>query len=105
MPENHDKSGGQQIVNDPLVRIIDNTTYQELRKDAPRNKPKKTISEWRSYFALIILVGFLVLIAIVVVADIFCNGLSDANTLLSTIGMLLEAPLGFVVGYYYKDKK
>lgn len=101
MPEDQ-SSGGQNI------RILDETTYQEIRgekKVRQRRRRSFTKSSLRSVFGVILLVGYLLLIGFIVIADIVCNGLPNASDLLAQVGMLLSSPLSFVIGYYYNKEK
>ena len=55
-------------------------------------------------FALIILSGHFIIIGTIVVIWAFGRDIDDVIKILSTVGALLGSPLGFVIGYYYKDK-
>lgn len=68
-----------------------------------KQKRGRTKDEWRSIFVLIILIGFFLIIAGIVIRCIV-DDKYDMIQLLSTVGSIVGAPLGFVIGYYYKSK-
>lgn len=90
--------GGNKI----KYAMLDDETLDELTRRCKTNR--KTKNEWRSTFALIVLCGFLVIIAFVVFADQTWGSRTDAPTLLTTVGTLISSPLSFIIGYYYKGK-
>ena len=67
-------------------------------------KRKKSKDDWRSLFALIILSGYFAVIGIIVIKMTIFSDCSNMIELLSTVGSLVGTPLGFVIGYYYKNK-
>lgn len=109
MPEDHNSGGQNNKPNEPLLRILDNTTYKELSDEKNQrkrtSKNKRTKSEWRSIFAFILLVGFLAIVGFIVVSDQIWGAKTSAKDLLTTVGTLISSPLSFVIGYYYKDGK
>lgn len=86
---------------------LNEETMERLAGKIARNKPKprRTKNEWRSIFAFILLVGFLVIISFVVMVDQIWGSHTPAAELLSTVGNLITSPLSFVIGYYYKENK
>lgn len=86
------KRGGGKIT-------LDQSEYKELVGKSA--KSKRTKNEWRSVFALILLVGFLLIIGFIVVADQVWGGRTDAPTLLAAVGTLISSPLSFAIGHYY----
>ncbi len=109
MPDDHDSGGQNKQSNEPLIRILDNTTYKELSAEKNQTKKlaktKRTKNEWRSIFAFILLVGFLLIVGFIVLSDQLWGAKTNAKDLLTTVGTLISSPLSFVIGYYYKDNK
>ena len=58
----------------------------------------------RSTFALIFLVGFIILLSLGMVLGFLMEGdqLNNTQEILLTISGILSGPLGFVVGYYFR---
>lgn len=86
---------------------LDDSSAKALAQKLPAKnvKTRRTKNEWRSLFAFILLVGFLLIIAFIVIADQVWGAHSDAKDLLTMVGTLISSPLSFVIGYYYnKDK-
>lgn len=86
------KKGGGKIT-------LDQSEYKELVGKSA--KSKRTKSEWRSVFALILLIGFLTIIAFIVLIDQIWGDRTDAPTLLASVGTLISSPLSFAIGHYY----
>lgn len=103
MGETASNAGGKKIQEVSL----NEETMESLASKIARNKPRprRTKNEWRSIFAFILLVGFLAIIAFVVVFDQIWGSHTAAAELLSTVGNLITSPLSFVIGYYYKENK
>lgn len=95
------KHGGGQKAG--AFVVLSDDKFQALQKQSNK-KPKRTKDDWRSLFALIILCGHFVLIGAVVFSWLTGNDVDSVIKMLSAIGSLLGSPLGFVIGYYYKDK-
>lgn len=91
--------GGQ---NDSLHMLSDDA-FQKLQKQA-NTKTKRTKDDWRSLFALIILSGHFLLIGAIVLTQISGRDVDSVIKILSAVGSLLGSSLGFVIGYYYKDR-
>lgn len=91
--------GGQ---NDSLHMLSDDA-FQKLQKQA-NTKTKRTKDDWRSLFALIILSGHFLLIGAIVLTWILGRDVDSVIKILSAVGSLLGSSLGFVIGYYYKDR-
>ena len=83
--------------------VLSDDSFRKLQKQTI-SKPKKTKEDWRCLFALIILSGHFIIIGTIVVIWAFGRDIDDVIKILSTVGALLGSPLGFVIGYYYKDK-
>ncbi len=86
---------------------LDEESIDQLAKriGAKPVKARRTKNEWRSIFAFILLLGFLAIIAFVVVVDQVWGSRTSATDLITTVGTLISSPLSFVIGYYYnKDK-
>ncbi len=92
--------GGQK---DSGLHILSEESFQKLQKQS-NTKAKKTKDDWRSIFALIILSGHFILIGCIVLGWIFGKDIDSVIKILSAVGSLLGSPLGFVIGYYYKDR-
>lgn len=79
-------------------------------ESAPFN-PVEHLDKKRAFIAIVFVFGFLALLLIVIVGVPIYNAAIgqgekiDLNTTLSTVGGLLGTPLGFVVGYYFKESK
>lgn len=91
--------GGQ---NDSLHMLSDDA-FQKLQKQA-NTKTKRTKDDRRSLFALIILSGHFLLIGAIVLTQISGRDVDSVIKILSAVGSLLGSSLGFVIGYYYKDR-
>lgn len=91
--------GGQ---NDSLHMLSDDA-FQKLQKQA-NTKTKRTKDDWRSLFVLIILSGHFLLIGAIVLTQISGRDVDSVIKILSAVGSLLGSSLGFVIGYYYKDR-
>lgn len=100
---NTPKLGGGQKIQEVSLNEI---TMERLAEKVVQKtgKPRRTKSEWRSLFALLLLSGFLGIIGFVVVADQVWGERTGAADLLATVGTIISSPLSFVIGYYYKDK-
>ncbi|MBD3281001.1 hypothetical protein GF389_05825 [Candidatus Dojkabacteria bacterium] len=90
--EGLEKEGVEEVEKIPE---IDSRTFVKV-------KEKREIT--RSTFALIFLVGFLILLALGLILGFFMEGdqLSNTQEVLLTISGILSGPLGFVVGYYFR---
>lgn len=88
---------------DNSLHILSDDKFQSLNK-AANKKPKRTKDDWRSLFALIILSGNFILIGAIVLTWILGRDIDSTTTILTAVGSLLGSPLGFVIGYYYKDR-
>lgn len=65
-------------------------------------KEKREVT--RSTFALIFLIGFIILLSLGMVLGFMMEGdqLNNTQEILLTISGILSGPLGFVVGYYFR---
>ena len=84
--------------------LLSDNAIQEMKRSATINAKRRTKDDWRSLFALIILGGFFIVIGSIVAAWLFGHDIDSVIKILSAVGALLGSPLGFVIGYYYKDK-
>lgn len=83
--------------------ILNDESYNRLSgKNAP--KPKRTKEDWRSIFALIILAEHFAIVGAIVFIWMLGKDIDEVTKVLSTVGALLGSPLGFVIGYYYKNQ-
>lgn len=82
-----------------------------LKVDASPFNPVEHLDKKRAFIAIVFVFGFLILLLLVIVGVPVYNALIgkaqaiDLNNTLSTVGGLLGTPLGFVVGYYFKESK
>ena len=97
-PTSQKVEGGQNS----SFHVLNDDAYRKLQRE-PNKKAKRTKDDWRSIFALIILCGHFVLIGSIVLTWIFGRDVDSVIKVLSAVGSLLGSPLGFVIGYYYKD--
>lgn len=80
-------------------------SLKRIEKDInSSSRRKRTKEDWRSLFALIILVAYFIAIGIIVVKAAIISNDYNMIELLNTVGSLIGTPLGFVIGYYYKNK-
>lgn len=89
--------------NDSSLHLLSEEAFQKLQKQSS-TRTKRTKDDWRSIFALIILSGHFVLIGVIVLSWVFGKDIDSVIKVLSAVGSLLGSPLGFVIGYYYKDR-
>ena len=76
----------------------------EVEEDKSYVKIKQRREGTRGSFALIFLIGFLILLLIGMVLGFLMDGSQMDNTreILLTISGILSGPLGFVIGYYFR---
>lgn len=115
------QKGGDSVISSSRPIVISSEAYAQsldrLAKVGNRVKeekfdPKKHKDTKRSQIALIFVRGYIIIISLIIIgAPLFNALLSDAKTpidierLLSQVGSLIGAPLGFVIGYYFKEDK
>lgn len=116
-----DQKGGDNIIGSSRPIILSNDAFshslERLARVGTRVKeekfdPKKHKDTKRAQIALIFVRGYIIIISLIIIgAPLFNALLSDAKTpidlerLLSQVGSLIGAPLGFVIGYYFKEDK
>lgn len=88
------------------VNALDNKANKE-KFDAKKHKDTK-----RSHIALVFVYGYMAMIAITVIGAPVYNAIVlsepieiDLERILAQVGSLIGAPLGFVIGYYFKEDK
>jgi len=76
----------------------------EVEEDKSYVKIRQRREGTRGSFALIFLIGFLILLLIGMVLGFLMDGSQMDNTreILLTISGILSGPLGFVIGYYFR---
>lgn len=73
--------------------------------------PIEHLDKKRALIAIVFVFGFLILLLLVIIGVPTYNAVIgkaealDLGNTLSTVGGLLGTPLGFVVGYYFKEAK
>lgn len=90
--EGLEKEGVEEVEKIPEV---ENKTFVRV-------KEKREFT--RSTFALIFLVGFIILLGLGMLLGFFMEGdqLNNTQEVMLTISGILSGPLGFVVGYYFR---
>ncbi len=81
-----------------------NTLTKEIKQRESKSKKRRSKEDWRSTFALIILLGYFASIISIIITCLINSSNYNMIELLNTVGSLIGAPLGFVIGYYYKSK-
>jgi ABC-type Fe3+ transport system permease subunit len=98
-----------------------NEAIEKAQETSQRpHDPEKVMSESRKTIALTFVISFVVIVAVVVVGVPVYNAVVfhsarvvveettyqplDMEKVLATLGTLLGTPLGFVVGYYFKEE-
>lgn len=61
----------------------------------------------RSIFAIIFLIGYLIILTIAMILGFMTDGdnVSNMKDLILAVSGILSAPMGFVVGYYFKKSE
>lgn len=79
----------------------------EIEKDKSYIQIRQKREGVRGHFAIIFLVGFLVLLIIGMVLGFLMDGnqLDNTREIILTISGILSGPLGFVIGYYFKSSE
>jgi hypothetical protein len=116
-----DEKGGDKIVGSSRPIILSNEAYlqsldrvsrlgtrvKEEKFDAKKHKDTK-----RAHIAMVFVYGYMITVAAVIVgAPLFNAAFTDSNEpldverILAQVGSLIGAPLGFVIGYYFKEDK
>jgi hypothetical protein len=113
--------GGEKVVTTSRPIVLSADSYvQSLERVAKLDKrvkeekfdPKKHKDTKRAHIAMIFVWGYMITIATIVVgAPVFNATLAELRTpidierVLSQVGSLIGAPLGFVIGYYFKEDR
>ena len=94
-----------QLLSDRLKRRND-------RAIAEKFDPRKHKDTKRSHIALVFVYGYMITTLLIIIFVPLYNASNiadpqplDLERILSQIGALIGAPLGFVIGYYFKDDK
>lgn len=93
------------VIRDNLSRLQSKT--REAKFDRTRHKDTK-----RSHIALVFVYGYMITLLIILIGAPVYNAvvldkpeMIDLERILAQVGTLLGAPLGFVIGYYFKEDK
>lgn len=111
---NQTESSRPVILNaDEYVKFL-NDRIGRLGQRAKDEKfdPQKHKDTKRAQIALVFVYGYMVTIAIIIIGAPLFNAYFtsskeplDIERILSQVGSLIGAPLGFVIGYYFKEDK
>lgn len=114
-PWSRKKRGGVSIWSSPITQTGSEVheKFQVLtsKVDAAPFNPAEHLDKKRAFIAIVFVFGFLTLLLLVILGVPIYNAVIgkaealDLNNTLSTVGGLLGTPLGFVVGYYFKEAK
>ena len=92
--------------------IRDQLTSVQKKVDTTKFDRVKHKDTKRSHIALVFVYGYMAMVAIIVIGGPLYNALVlqnpvaiDIERILAQIGSLIGAPLGFVIGYYFKEDK
>jgi hypothetical protein len=118
------KKGGDEVASSSRPIVISSDTYMQslervsrlsqLGKRVKDEKfdPKKHKDTKRAHIAMVFVYGYMLIVAIVIVgAPLFNAAFTDSKEpldverILAQVGSLIGAPLGFVIGYYFKEDK
>jgi membrane protein YqaA with SNARE-associated domain len=113
--------GGVEMVSSSRPIVISSDAYmQSLERIARLGQrvkeekfdPKKHKDTKRAHIAMVFVYGYMITVAIVIVLAPLFNALFtdskeplDVERILAQVGSLIGAPLGFVIGYYFKEDK
>jgi len=115
------KKGGAELSNTSRPIVISSESYMQslerVSKLGQRVKeekfdPKKHKDTKRAHIAMVFVYGYMITVVIVIVlAPLFNAAFTDSKDpldverILAQVGSLIGAPLGFVIGYYFKEDK
>ncbi len=118
------EKGGADITSSSRPIVISSDTYMQslervsrlsqLGKRVKEEKfdPKKHKDTKRAHIAMVFVYGYMLIVAIVIIgAPLFNAAFTnskeplDVERILAQVGSLIGAPLGFVIGYYFKEDK
>lgn len=98
-------SSDSNAIRDNLSRLQNKT--RETKFDRVRHKDTK-----RSHIAMVFVYGYMITVAIIIIGAPVYNAIVlsqpegiDIERILAQVGTLLGSPLGFVIGYYFKEDK
>lgn len=115
------EKGGDQTAGTSRPIIVSNDVYmkslervarlgnrvKEEKFDAKKHKDTK-----RAHIAMVFVYGYMITVAIIIIGGplfnaVFTNSKNplDIERILAQVGSLIGAPLGFVIGYYFKEDK
>jgi hypothetical protein len=116
-----DQKGGDDMIgssrpiilsNDAYLQSLDRVSRLGARVKEEKFDPKKHKDTKRAHIAMVFVYGYMLLVAIVIVGAPLFNAVFtdskdalDVERILSQVGSLIGAPLGFVIGYYFKEDK
>lgn len=115
------KKGGDAVVNssrpvfisgDSYMRSLERVARLGQRVKEEKFDPKKHKDTKRAHIAMVFVYGYMITITIVIVGAPIFNAVFtdikeplDIERILAQVGSLIGAPLGFVIGYYFKEDK
>lgn len=80
--------------------------YGPTGEVSPESNQKRNPEDTKHTLSLIYVVGFLVIVAGVIVLSFFKGfNTNSVKDLLITTSGILSGPLGFIIGYYFKAKE
>ncbi len=123
------EKGGAEITSSSRPIVISSDTYMQSLERVSRERisrlsqlgkrvkeekfdPKKHKDTKRAHIAMVFVYGYMLIVAIVIIgAPLFNAAFTnskeplDVERILAQVGSLIGAPLGFVIGYYFKEDK
>lgn len=114
------KKGGNQVSNsrpvvvsaDEYMKSLERIGRLGQRVKEEKFDPKKHKDTKRAHIAMVFVYGYMITIAIIIVGAPLFNAVFtdskeplDIERVLAQVGSLIGAPLGFVIGYYFKEDK
>lgn len=115
-----DTKGGAEIVSsrpivlssDAYMRSLERVAKLDHRVSQEKFDPKKHKDTKRAHIAMVFVYGYIITITLVIIGGPFFNAVLaseklpiDLERVLAQVGSLIGAPLGFVIGYYFKEDK
>lgn len=110
------KLGSTTELLQKLESLSENSQLESMEKIA-RKKPELTFSHLeftdrsRKHIALVFVYGYIIAITIAIVCVPLYNWLAldnpetlDLEKIMAQLGAMIGSPLGFVVGYYFKEE-
>lgn len=115
------RKGGVESISSSRPIVISNEAYMQSlervsqlgrRVKEEKFDPKKHKDTKRAHIAMVFVYGYMITVAIIIVGAPLFNAILagsrepiDIERILAQVGSLIGAPLGFVIGYYFKEDK